>query len=809
MTKTKPATRKSTPAPAATPPRGFRIDLRVVAVVLALITLAFFHEVALEGMTFVSPDANAPAGFVRIGEQALHHGTYPLWNPYVFLGMPSFASGAYNPYIYPPDWPIALVAKVVPLPAMTWMLIYYFLGGLFAALLAMEFGARAEGALLAGALFAFVPNLVAVGSHGHGSQMVDSAYLPLLVWLTARWMRRGGLQHLGFLALAGGFQMLRGHAQIAFYSWMAVGIYLLVEIVASFVRRGEGAPKPAQVLLRAAGVALAMSLAFGLAGFYNLPLKDYARYSIRGSGAGGGVGKDYATGWSMGAWELGTVFLPNAVGFGGQTYFGGMPFTDYPNAYVGIVALVLLIPAFLAGGVPRVFALVLGVFALMVSLGHYFPLYGFMYDHLPLFNKFRVPVMIVLLFHLAVCLGAAWGWTRVLDDDERGTRAGGWFGGALGRVLLVAAAVLASMFAVGVLGQAAFGGAFARAAAHHRPGYPPEAAAAVYQAYVADIGRAALLGLLTLAVAVLARRHKMPAALATLVVLGLMLADILPVSDQVMRPVIGQPALNSFDAGRDDVVDWLQKQPGLFRVRPFAPDDFQSNRFAGFGIQSLGGYHAAKPRIVQDLIERRALFSVSWLDLLNTRYLIIDEPLDMPGIRQVFQNDRTYIFENQQALPRATIVAQVRVATMDTSVVDSISHGTRDPREWVWLEKDPGPLGPVSGARVDVSAYELNEVHVDVETPGPGVLRLADLWYPDWAVTIDGKEAPLLRADYALRGVVVPAGSHRVEFHFRSKAVRQGLMLSLVSLTAALLLIVAGWLRPPLRPGPGVVAEAA
>src|SRR5262245_38861149 len=139
------------------------------AAVLALLTVVFFHEVALQGRTFVSPDAVAPAGFVTVGEQSLYKDhVYPLWNPYVFLGMPSFASGTYNPLIYPPDWPLALIAKVIPLPDMTWMLLYYFLGGLALYLLAREWGARPEGAVIGAAAFVFAPNLVAVGSHGHG-----------------------------------------------------------------------------------------------------------------------------------------------------------------------------------------------------------------------------------------------------------------------------------------------------------------------------------------------------------------------------------------------------------------------------------------------------------------------------------------------------------------------------------------------------------------------------------------------------------------------------------------------------------------
>jgi len=798
---TKPKTTRRTPAPAPRP--AFRVDLRVVAVVLAVLTLVFFREVALEGLTFVSPDANQPAGFARIGAQSLAHGVYPLWNPYVFLGMPSFGSGAYNPWIYPPDWPLALLAKVIPLPDLTWLLIYYFLGALFTALLAMELGARAEGALLAGTLFAFVPNLVAVGAYGHGSQLVDSAYLPLLLWLTARWMRRGGLHHLGFLALAGGFQMLRGHAQIAFYSWLAVGWYVVIELAGSLIRRREDAP-PARMLARAAGVLVAMSLAFGLAGFYNLPLRDYARYSIRGGGADGGVGKDYATSWSLAPWEIGTIFIPDAVGFGGQTYFGGMPFTEYPNAFVGITALVLLLPAFLAGGAPRVFALVLAVFSLLVSMGHYSPLYGFMYDHVPLFNKFRVPVMIVLLFHMAVCLGVAWGWTRVLEDREHTPVTGGLAAGALGRVLLGAAVVLALVFVVGVLGQGAGREGFVKAAMSHKPGFPREAAEYVYPAYVADLGRVALFGILAVLLAALTRRRTLPATFATVIALGLMLGEVWPVSDGVMRPTIGPREQNSLEAGRDDLVDWLLQHPGLYRILPL--NEFVSNRFSGFGIQSLGGYHAAKPRLVQDLIDWRAPITTPWQDLLGARYIVYSEPLDMPGYKLVFQGRQSYVYENTHALPRATLLEHVRVSPMDSTVVDSIKHGTRDPAEWVWLAKDPGPLGPITGGSVTIPSYQLNDVTVEVQTPGPGVLRLADLWYPDWIATLDGHEVPILRADYALRAVVVPAGRHRVEFHFRSQAVRNGLMLTLVSLVAALLLVVVGWLRRPPRPAVGAAA---
>jgi hypothetical protein len=779
------------------PPRPFTLSTAWAAALLGLLVLVFFHEVALEGKTFVSPDALAPAGFVRVGEQSLYQEhVYPLWNPFVFLGMPSFASGAYNPLMYPPDWPLALLQKVLPLPEMTWMLLYYFLAGHFTFLLAREWGAAPEGALVGAAAFVFAPNLVAVGSHGHGSQLVDSAYLPLILWLAARWMRAGGIADLGWLALAGGFQMLRGHAQIAFYTWLAVGLYLVVEVVGSLLRPAT-APAPRATIARAVGVGLAMGLAFGLAGIYNLPLRDYARWSIRGGSEGGGVGMSYATQWSMGPWELPTVVAPWAVGFGDQTYWGAMPFTNYPNAFMGVITVVLAAFAALGPSRPRMFAALLAVVALAVSFGSHFPLYGLLYDHLPLFNKFRVPVMIIVLFQLALALGAAWGLSRVLDE------VGGEKRPITRRLLLGLGLVLGAVLLVGVAGQDAWREGYVRSAMAHRPGFPSEAALFAYPRYVADLARASLLGLAAVALLWLARGGRMPRSLAGLGLLVLALVELWPVSGQVMKPVIGEKQVARMETGRDDVIEFLVHAGpvGSFRILPH--DEFQSNRFAGFAIASVGGAHAAKTRLMQDLLDSKALNSPAMLALLNVRFDVVRQPVDtIPGMRKVHAGSES-VFEWDGWLPRATVVGQYRVVTAARAILDSIAAGTSDPAHVTYLEQDPGlRLGPVEGAKVRISRYRLNDVTLAVETPGPALVRLADLWYPDWVATVDGRPAEVLKADYLLRAVAVPAGAHQVEFQFRPRAVRRGLMVSLASLMVTLALLAAGLLRrAPRTPG--------
>ncbi len=801
---------------AAAKPRPFTLTAAWAAALLALLTILLFHEVSLGGRTFVSPDATNPVGFVRIGEQSLWQDkVYPLWNPFVFLGMPSFGSGAYNPLIYPPDWPLAVLQKVLPLPDMTWMLLYYFLGSVFMFLLAREWGAGPEGALLGAVAFMFQPNLVAVGAHGHGSQLVDSAYLPLMLWLATRWLRKADLTSLGWLALAGGFQFLRGHVQICFYTWMAIGIYAAVEVVMSVREPKQLTPRFA----RAVALGAAAALAFGVAGVYNLPLHDYAQYSIRGGGdAGGGAGLSYATGWSMAPYELPATIFANWVGFGGATYWGGMPFTDYPNAYLGIVVVLLALPALFLGGAPRVFAWVLGVFALLVSFGSHFPLYGFLYEHLPMFNKLRIPVMIIILFQLAMALFAAWGWTAVLQSAGEGKPRAK----RDGRLLFGAAAVLVLIGLMVAMGGEGLRAWYVRLALSLKPQYTAEAGNFAFQAFTGDALRAVGLGLLVLALVWAVQRRKLGASLASVGLLALLLFDIWPVSSQVMAPTIGDTVVRSLDQGRDDVVQFLEKQGPWGSFRVLYPQ-LNDNRLAGFGIAHLGGYHAAKPQLYQDLVPAGAgiIMDPRLWSLLNVRYLVLAQAVSpeqfgqMLGplagsFRPVFAGSGGGVYEFIAGQPRATLVDAYGVVP-DTGrvAIDSILAGAHDPAKFTWLTHDPGvKLGPITGSAVEITHYKLHEVDVKVASPGPAILRLADMYYPDWQATIDGKPAEILRADHALRAVVVPAGQHTVSFRFVSAAFRNGLLLSLVSVALALALLLAGWLRGRRQAMPAT-AEAA
>jgi hypothetical protein len=340
--------------------------------------------------------------------------------------------------------------------------------------------------------------------------------------------------------------------------------------------------------------------------------------------------------------------------------------------------------------------------------------------------------------------------------------------------------------------------------------FTPATAEFVWQKLVTDLGRACLLGLLAIGVAWFARRGKILAPLASAGVLLLILIELWPVSARVMGTFIGDVTERNLEAGRDDVVEFLEQQglPGTFRILP-DPREFQSNRFAGFGIASLGGMHAAKPRLVQDLFDRDAKNNLNWLGLLNVVYIVQygEYGNPPPFLRLVFRRpaflsngptgrDTVYqcVYANLAALPRATLVGGYAVVQPPRAIVDSVSSAARDMADFTYLEQDPHlQLGPVAGGQVRITSYRLNDVTLEVETPGPALLRLADAWYPDWTARVDGRPTPVLKADYLLRAVQVPAGRHQVVFRFESPAVRRGLLVSLISLVVVLAGFAASW----------------
>ncbi|HKW50941.1 MAG TPA: hypothetical protein VJQ53_04340, partial [Candidatus Eisenbacteria bacterium] len=691
---------------------------------VALLVLLFFYPITL-GKVFISPDSVAPAGFSKIATDALvHRHVYPLWNPFHFLGMPTFGSLAFVPYVYPLDAVFGFLQEILRFPKLTWLLAHYLLLGISMLAFLRAAGAAPEAGVLGAFALSLTPNLVAVGAYGHGSQIMTVAYLPLLLLLLDRFARRGSLLALAGFAFAAALQLLRAHVQIVFYSWIALTLYALF-LGATALREG----RRAEGVRAFAGLAAGLALGFGMSAFLYLPVHEYAKLSTRGGGEGGGAGLLYATSWSFHPREILTFLVPSMFGFGGSTYWGSMPFTDYPN-YMGIVPLAFAIyGAATAKGVTRAYLVALAGVALLISFGkHLQPLYSLLYYHLPFFNKFRVPVMILALVQFATAALAALGLTNALRSgatpaSKSGDSASRW----------MRAALLAAIAGFGVLFLINFLGPTLRDyAVRSRQGFDPSHARMALDMASIDAIKSGLFLAAALALVGMALRGRLSRSVAALLIVGVTAADLWTIDRRIIDPQVATPREYDDNFRETPEIAYLKSDSTQFRVFPLRWDD---SRLAAFGIASVLGYHPAKPRLYQAFVDTVGIQSFEALRLLNVKYILADGTFP-PGTKDVTlrHDGEVKVYEVEGVLPRAFVGHAIRQVRDDTVALAVMRTHGFDPRaEVLWSEATAPP--PVSAAGVPDSVqsirYDFNETEYMVSTSAPGLLVIVDQYDPD------------------------------------------------------------------------------
>jgi hypothetical protein len=823
------------------------------ALLLAIAVL--YHDLIFGGKVFWAPDSMSAASLVTAGKNLMAREGYPLWNPYIFSGMPSFGSLVFVPYVYPVNFVLGIFVRYLFFPESSWLLFHTFITGLGIYLLLREHGARMAAALPAAILMMWMPNLVAVGANGHGSQACAVAYMPLALYFWDRlWRGKGLVANGAALALVLGLSMLRGHLQISYYTYGLVGLHALWFGACRIIDGGRGrtsadSPLPpawrARLLagttaLRAAvtdvaGAWVVLALAVGLSVLMSavlyLPVTDYAKHSIRGASLEGGLDYSYATMWSLHPAEMITFLVPHAYGFGKELYLGHMPFTDYPN-YLGVIVF-----AFALGAVIAVrtrwtrFLAAIWVIATLISFGNFFPvLYTPLFKLLPFFNKFRVPVMILIVQQIVTIVLFGIGVDALLRAERARL-------GRLALRLLVAGGVV---FAVAVLSHGYFTGTgFATSAAKHvhatrDPDQQRMVAQMVGEFLARDVFQIGLIVLFGALLLVAFVRRNLAAALFSTILLILGAVDYYRVDRFILHPEVflqhdGYRILHDrreterFKTS-DEMIDFLKKQKQPFRVLPVdgaqleppgggAPPPisfelqglFSNNRFMVFDIGSVGGYHPAKLQDYEEFIHAMK-FSMEQgrLDLasmMNARYIVSGVRLaDHPQLKPVwvgrdYAGEPRAIYENSGVFPRAWIAGAYRVEKPDTELA-VMANGEVDLRHTVLLETKP-PFEPQPGDTATVTMVKpegAKESAFHVTLDRPGILVVSEVYYKEWKAFVDGKPAGMLHANHVLRAVALNAGTHDVVFKYDSSIVKEGAVVSITTFTLTLLAWVAATL---------------
>lgn len=789
----------------ATVPKREGLSTGWAAAIASALVLLFFYPLVF-GKVFVSPDSVAPAGFSKFAMDALNHRhVYALWNPFQFLGMPSFGSLAFVPNVYPLDPVFGFLNTVLHFPDLTWLLAHYLLIAVAMVLFLRALGAGADSALIGAAAFALTPNLVAVGAFGHGSQIMTAAYIPVLFLLFDRFARRGSLLALAGFAFAAAFQLLRSHVQVVFYTWLALGLYAIyLAVVAARARRGADAARAL------GGLAVGIGLGFGMSCFLYLPVHEYAKLSIRSAAEGSGAGLAYATSWSFHPAEMLTFVIPSMFGFGGRTYWGTMPFTDYPN-YMGIVPLALaIIGAVRSRGAMRGFWITLAATALLLSFGkHFKPLYQLFYEHVPYFNKFRVPVMILVLLQFAVAVLAALGLDWALREPGapaaapspvRGgakgaaRRKGGGAGPDSGSrwmrwTIFAGAGALGAVMLLQLLSSSIIA-----AASKARDYMTPAAARQALDLATVDALKSGLLLAGAFFVLAMHARGRLSRAAAALLVVGITAVDLWGIDRKIMDPQIGSASEYEQNFTETPEITFLKRDTTEFRVLPLRWDD---TRLSAFGIASIMGYHPAKPRLYQAFMDTVGLPNLRIVRLLNIKYVLTDGYYpDTTSDLTLRQDGPVKVYEVKGTAPRAYMVHRVFPVRGESAALAMVrSSPVLGPGQYaVWQDPPPYPQWPQPADPDSVLRlrYDVNESEYLVRASTPGMFVQVDQYDPDWSATIDGRPARIRRVNYLMRGIEVPAGVHRVRLRYMPASLAAGIKISLGSAAAALLLAIAG-----------------
>ena len=796
--------------------------------VLFAVTLGFFASVTIGGKTLVGGDTVQWRGMAEsVIEYEAETGREALWAPNAFGGMPAYM--IHYPLQVPQldsvlrwlrglgFWP---TAHFFALLLGTYFLVYYLVRDpLSGTLAAVAFG-----------LTTYIPLILLAG---HNSKFVALSLAPWLLLAYAFTMRRppdatwqrtilGGL----LFAIALAVNLRAGHVQITYYVAFAIGIAWIVEGVQA-VREGQG-----QAFATSTG-ALVLGSIFALLMVAQpyLVQAEYKAFTIRAAGEGGGLGWEYAMRWSQGWGELVTLLIPDAYGGGGGTYWGAKPFTAGPH-YVGTVVLVLAGLALY--GVRRKLVWGLGIAAglmTLFSLGEYFALLNRpMFAVFPLFDAFRVPETWLIAVVLALAVLAGFGLYYIARREATPERVE-----AKTRAVYVALGVTGGLLLVLLLGNSVFfsfespreAEALAQIAEANVPPSDPRVAGFMQglaevkaeraDRFAGDTMRALMFLLAAGVLLVLQRRGRVPSWALQVGLLLLVTVDLWQVGRRYFNA--DDPALRSrgeitaqipaygFDRFIEARVE-VAGGPGHFRTLPLALNAFNDGRTPYF-YESVGGYHGAKLGRFQTYVDRilqnpDGSFNPNGLDLLSTRYVIAREPL--PGLTPVFRDQQTglVVLENEDALPRAFLVGDIEVMAEDEAAIERLRESAFDPRTTAILPEPPpfdvAPIDSASTATATLSRFGPREIVWEVETDQPRLLVVDEMYYPaGWHATIGTEPVPILRADYLLRAVPVPAGRHLITMQFDPPMHALGVRISMFSTALVYLstLLIAGllWYR--------------
>ena len=805
----------------------------VLAVVFfAVVAFAYFFPADIEGRILYQHDSSAGRGAGQeLKEYYQRTGERTRWTNALFSGMPT--------YQLAPSYRSADTLTEVErayhlwLPEYVWYVFAYLLG-FYILLRAFDF--RAYLAALGAVVWAFSSYFFIIIAAGHIWKVIALAYLPPLIAGIVLAYRGKYLWGLVMTALFTALEIKANHVQMTYY-YMFVIAAMAIAFACDALRRRDY-----RHLLRASAACVAgaiIGICINMSNLYHT--WEYGQESMRGKSelvkadaanqTDSGLERDYITQWSYGIDETWTLLVPNAKGgshnihLGSQAkameksdpqyadivaqwyqYWGEQPFTAGP-VYVGAFVLMLFILGLFVVRGPVKWAL-LGVTLLSVLLSwgrNFMPLTDFFIDYFPMYSKFRTVSSILVIAEFSIPLLAMLTLKRIVDEPDLLTRKMRYV-----CVSFLLTAGVALLFAL--MPSLFFDFTSSADAAQLSQHVPQEYLTPLLDnigrvrmaLFTSDCWRSFLVVLAGTLLLMLFKMRKVQAPVMVGALLVLCLFDMWQVNKRYLND-----AMFVSSSVREQPVEMtateehiLQDKSLDYRVLNLSTSTFNENE-TSYYLKSIGGYHPAKLRRYQELIEAYlhpeiqhlygavgrasgdmtkvngdSIYPV--LNMLNTKYFIM--PL---------QGGQTVPIENPYTYGNAWIVDRVQYADNANGELSAV--GQLDLRhEAVADRRFESALGNSVAqdtlSLVRITAYEPNRLTYEVETGKGGVVVFSEIYYPGWTAKVDGVETELGRVNYVLRALRVKPGKHQVELSFFPSSIQR---TETVAYAAILLLLLA------------------
>ena len=783
--------------------------------ILAFIVISFiyFFPAITEDRILFQHDTVAGAG---AGQEAKEYyertGERTRWTNALFGGMPTYQMSP----SYDSTEPLTFVQKVYHLflPNYVWLTFIMMLG--FYILL-RAFGIPAWLAGLGGIIWGFSSYFFILIAAGHIWKFITLAYIPpTIAGIVLAYRKKyllGGIITALFMAM----QILSNHVQMTYYF-----LFVILFMVGAFFE-DAWRKKELPQFFKATGVLIVAGLigvSINLSNLYHT--YKYSKETMRGKSelkyegaaakqTSSGLNRDYITQWSYGIGETFSLLVPNVKGGASvplsrsekamekanpmysslysqlTQYFGDQPMTSGP-VYVGAFVLMLFIlGCFIVKGPMKWALLGATIFSILLSWGkNFMGLTDFFIDYIPMYNKFRAVSSILVIAEFTIPLLAILTLKEILTKPE-----------------LLKEKLKYIYISFGLTGGLAL--LFAIAPRLFFPTYIPGNEMAALQnalpadqlspiianleemrvhLFTSDAWRSFFIVTIGTLLLLAYNAKKLKATWTVAAIALLCLGDMWSVNKRYLYDEQFIPKSEQTATFRKTQTDELILQdPSLdYRVLNFAGNTFEENN-TSYWHKSVGGYHAAKLRRYQEMIDHHiakemqaayqevataggqmdsvnaAKFPV--LNMLNTKYFIF--PAGQQG--QTVPIENPYTFGNAWFIDKIQYVNNAneeidaigQVDLQQTAIVDSkfkealkgVNEGYKD-----------------SLSTIRLTSYEPNQLVYETSSPQDGIVVFSEIYYPGWTATIDGKPADIARADYILRAMNVPAGKHTIEMRF-------------------------------------------